>query len=157
MASLSINTPVGHLSLIEDQGSLVAVEWGAIANSDNSTLLLETKTQLNAYFDGRLTEFDLPLSPSGTAFQQQVWAEMRKIPYGKLRTYGNLAVAIGSSPRPVGGACGRNPIPIILPCHRVVGNDGEMAGYSGGRGVLTKQQLLRLEGVKSAQLSFQEL
>lgn len=157
MASLSINTPVGHLSLIEDQDALVAVEWGAIANSDNSTLLLETKTQLNAYFDGRLTEFDLPLSPSGTAFQQQVWAEMRKIPYGKLRTYGDLAVAIGSSPRPVGGACGRNPIPIILPCHRVVGNDGEMAGYSGGRGVLTKQQLLRLEGVKSAQLSFQEL
>ncbi|MED5395352.1 MAG: methylated-DNA--[protein]-cysteine S-methyltransferase [Pseudomonadota bacterium] len=157
MASLSINTPVGHLSLIEDQDALVAVEWGAVANSDDSTLLLETKTQLNAYFDGRLTEFDLPLSPSGTAFQQQVWAEMRKIPYGKLRTYGDLAVAIGSSPRPVGGACGRNPIPIILPCHRVVGNDGEMAGYSGGRGVLTKQQLLRLEGVKSAQLSFQEL
>ena len=157
MASLSINTPVGHLSLIEDQDALVAVEWGAVANSDDSTLLLETKTQLNAYFDGRLTEFDLPLSPSGTAFQQQVWAEMRKIPYGKLRTYGDLAVAIGSSPRPVGGACGRNPIPIILPCHRVVGNDGEMAGYSGGRGVLTKQQLLRLEGVNSAQLSFQEL
>ena len=157
MASLSINTPVGHLSLIEDQDALVAVEWGAVANSDDSTLLLETKTQLNAYFDGRLTEFDLPLSPSGTAFQQQVWAEMRKIPYGKLRTYGDLAVAIGGSPRPVGGACGRNPIPIILPCHRVVGNDGEMAGYSGGRGVLTKQQLLRLEGVKSAQLSFQEL
>ncbi|PPR71207.1 MAG: Methylated-DNA--protein-cysteine methyltransferase, constitutive [Alphaproteobacteria bacterium MarineAlpha3_Bin4] len=157
MASLSINTPVGHLSLIEDQDALVAVEWGAVANSDDSTLLLETKTQLNAYFDGRLTEFDLPLSPSGTAFQQQVWAEMRKIPYGKLRTYGDLAVAIGSSPRPVGGACGRNPIPIILPCHRVVGNDGEMAGYSGGRGVLTKQQLLRLEGVKRAQLSFQEL
>ena len=157
MASLSINTPVGHLSLIENQDALVAVEWGAAANSDDSTLLLETKAQLNAYFDGRLTEFDLPLSPSGTAFQQQVWAEMRKIPYGKLRTYGDLAVAIGSSPRPVGGACGRNPIPIILPCHRVVGNDGEMAGYSGGRGVLTKQQLLRLEGVKSAQLSFQEL
>ena len=157
MASLSINTPVGHLSLIEDQDALVAVKWGAVANSDDSTLLLETKTQLNAYFDGRLTEFDLPLSPSGTAFQQQVWAEMRKIPYGKLRTYGDLAVAIGSSPRPVGGACGRNPIPIILPCHRVVGNDGEMAGYSGGRGVLTKQQLLRLEGVKSVQLSFQEL
>ena len=157
MASLSINTPVGHLSLIEDQDALVAVEWGVVANSDDSTLLLETKTQLNAYFDGRLTEFDLPLSPSGTAFQQQVWAEMRKIPYGELRTYGDLAVAIGSSPRPVGGACGRNPIPIILPCHRVVGNDGEMAGYSGGRGVLTKQQLLRLEGVKSVQLSFQEL
>jgi len=157
MASLSINTPVGHLSLIEDQDALVAVEWGAVANSGDSTLLLETKTQINAYFDGRLAEFDLPLSPSGTAFQQQVWAEMRKIPYGKLRTYGDLAVAIGSSPRPVGGACGRNPIPIILPCHRVVGNDGEMAGYSGGRGVLTKQQLLRLEGVKSAQLSFQEL
>ena len=157
MASLSINTPVGHLSLIEDQDVLVAVEWGTVANSDDSTLLLETKTQLNAYFDGRLTEFDLPVSPSGTAFQQQVWAEMRKIPYGKLRTYGDLAVAIGGSPRPVGGACGRNPIPIILPCHRVVGNDGEMAGYSGGRGVLTKQQLLRLEGVKSAQLSFQEL
>ena len=157
MASLSINTPVGHLSLIEDQDALVAVEWGAVANSDDSTLLLETKSQLNAYFDGRLTDFDLPLSPSGTAFQQQVWAEMRKIPYGKLRTYGDLAVAIGSSPRPVGGACGRNPIPIILPCHRVVGNDGEMAGYSGGRGVLTKQQLLRLEGVKSTQLSFQEL
>ena len=157
MASLSINTPVGHISLIEEQGALVAVKWGAVANSDDSTLLLETKTQLNAYFDGQLTEFDLPLSPSGTAFQQQVWAEMRKIPYGKLRTYGDLAVAIGSSPRPVGGACGRNPIPIILPCHRVVGNDGEMAGYSGGRGVLTKQQLLRLEGVKSAQLSFQEL
>ena len=157
MASLSFNTPVGHLSLVEEQGALVAVEWGAVASFDDSALLLETKNQLNAYFDGQLTDFDLPLSPRGTAFQQIVWAELRKIPYGKLRTYGDLAVTIGSRPRPVGGACGRNPIPIILPCHRVVGNDGEMAGYSGGQGVATKQHLLQLEGVDSAQLSFREL
>ena len=157
MASLSINTPVGHLSLVEEQGVLVAIEWGAVADSDDSALLLETKNQLNAYFDRRLTEFHLPLSPSGTVYQQQVWAEMSKIPYGRLCTYGDLAVAIGSRPRPVGGACGRNPIPIILPCHRVVGNDGKITGYSGGHGVVTKQQLLRLEGVESAQLSFQYL
>jgi len=157
MPHISINTPIGYLSVFEDSGAIVAVEWGAAGEPEDSPLLLTAREQLNAYFDGSLKDFDLPLSPVGSEFQQQVWEEMARIPYGEIRTYGHVAAAIGSHPRPVGGACGSNPIAIILPCHRVVGNDGQLTGYSGGQGVMTKQQLLRLEGVEPPQMSFSGL
>jgi methylated-DNA-[protein]-cysteine S-methyltransferase len=102
--------------------------------------------QLAEYFAGQRRDFDLPLAPEGTEFQQRVWHRMTKIPYGKTMTYGDLARAIGSAPRAVGGACGRNPIAIILPCHRVIGGSGALTGYSGAGGINTKQFLLELEG-----------
>ena len=101
--------------------------------------------QLTSYFDGELERFSLPLAPPGTAFQRQVWAAMTRIPYGKTQSYGAVAEEIDSSPRAVGTACGRNPIPIIIPCHRVVGNGGALVGYSGGEGVETKRYLLAHE------------
>ncbi len=82
----------------------------------------------------------------GSAFLRAVWGQLRRIPYGRTRTYGDVAEALMSAPRAVGSACGKNPIPIIVPCHRVVGADGRMTGYSGGEGIETKIQLLRLEG-----------
>ena len=146
-----MNSPLGPLTVFEDRGAVVAVEWGRAGRPDPSSsspspLLEEARRQFGVYFDGRLKVFDLSLNPAGSAFQRAVWGQMRRIPYGRTRTYGDIADALMSAPRAVGGACGRNPIPIIIPCHRVVGADGRMTGYSGGAGIETKIQLLRLEG-----------
>ncbi len=139
-------TPVGPITVFEESDCLVAVEWGRAPDPGETPLLGEARRQLDAYFDGTLTEFDLPLAPTGSPFQQAVWAAMRRIPYGAMRTYGDLAREVEGSAQSVGGACGDNQIPIIIPCHRVVGADGHMVGYSGAGGVETKQALLRLEG-----------
>jgi len=147
MPQLSLHSPVGDLSLSEEDGALVALDWGWGRDQTPTPLLKEAVRQLNAYFDGKLTGFDLPLAPFGTAFQKRVWQQMRKIPYGKTRTYGALAEKLKSGARPVGTACGRNTIPIIIPCHRVIGT-ATLGGYSGAGGLDTKVALLRLEGVE---------
>ena len=147
MGQISMKSPVGPLTLFADDDALIALEWGGAPDPAPMPLLREAVAQLEAYFSGRLTSFDLPLRPSGTPFQMAVWAIMSDIPYGVTRAYGDLARALGSGPRAVGGACGRNPLPIIVPCHRVLGAGGRMTGYSGGAGVETKQALLRLEGI----------
>jgi methylated-DNA-[protein]-cysteine S-methyltransferase len=107
----------------------------------------EVTAQLEAYFDGQLKEFTVPLAPRGTAFQLAVWAELTRIPYGSTVSYGDIARALGKSPvasRAVGSANGANPISVIVPCHRVIGSDGSLAGYGGG--LARKELLLRLEG-----------
>lgn len=108
-------------------------------------LLQEAEEQLNEYFAGVRREFDLPLAPQGTPFQQAVWAELQKIPYGETRTYGQLAAALGKprASRAVGGACHCNPVAILIPCHRVVGANGSLTGYAGGLDI--KEYLLELE------------
>jgi methylated-DNA-[protein]-cysteine S-methyltransferase len=109
-------------------------------------LLLETVRQLRAYFDHDLKEFDLPLEPAGTTFQVSVWDQLREIGYGATATYGAIAARLGMKPgasRAVGLANGRNPIPIVIPCHRVVGANGTLTGYAGG--IERKQTLLELE------------
>lgn len=146
MPQLSLHSPFGDLSISEDDGAIVALDWGWGRDQTPSPLLKDAVKQLNAYFDGKLTAFDLPLAPFGTAFQKSVWQQMRKIPYGKTRTYGAMAGRLKSEARPVGTACGKNPIPIIIPCHRVVGT-ATLGGYSGAGGLETKVALLRLEGV----------
>jgi methylated-DNA-[protein]-cysteine S-methyltransferase len=103
--------------------------------------------QLDRYFAGKLKRFDLKLRPSGTPFQKSVWKTMRSIPFGQTGTYGGIAMALGSGPRAVGMACGRNPIVIVTPCHRVLASGGAIGGYSGGQGLPTKRKLLALEGV----------
>jgi methylated-DNA-[protein]-cysteine S-methyltransferase len=145
MPSLSIPSPVGQLHIEEQDGAIVAIRWADARAGNGSPLLAETARQLAAYFDGRLSRFDLPLAPAGTAFEARVWAAMQAIPYGQTRCYGDLATAVGSAPRPVGRACGRNPIPIVIPCHRVLAKAG-IGGYSGDGGLATKQTLLALEG-----------
>jgi methylated-DNA-[protein]-cysteine S-methyltransferase len=145
MNSLSISSPVGNLVLDADEDAIVAIRWADEPTGNGGPLLAEAARQLEAYFDGRLVEFDLPLRPHGSAHEHLVWSAMRRIPYGKTQSYGELAGAIGSAPRAVGGACGRNPIPIVIPCHRVLARGG-LGGYSGSGGLKTKETLLALEG-----------
>ncbi len=112
---------------------------------EDSSALREAIRQLHAYFGGELEDFDLPLAPDGTPFQQHVWKELCNIPYGKTISYGELARRIGNpnASRAVGLANGSNPIPIIIPCHRVIGSNGKLAGYGGGLPI--KEKLLSLE------------
>ncbi len=149
MASTLVSTPLGPLHVTAQGGSITAVHWGAVPASPSdmgdARLLGEAAAQLRAYVEGRLNRFDLPLAPEGTAFQRAVWDTLADIPYAETWTYGQVADHAGGSPRAVGGACGRNPIVIIIPCHRVVGEGGRLTGYSGGAGVVTKAALLALE------------
>jgi len=124
---------------------LVALEWGRAPEGARSKLLMEAQRQLDAYFARRLKAFDLPLRMIGTEFQKRVWARMVKIPYGETVSYGLVARELASGPRAVGTACGRNPVPIIVPCHRILATNG-IGGFSGGTGLDTKRALLRLEG-----------
>jgi methylated-DNA-[protein]-cysteine S-methyltransferase len=141
---LSLHTPVGDLSVAEDDGAIVAIDWGWGRDQDATALLLRAREQLDAYFDGALTAFDLPLAPVGTPYRQLVWRALMAIPYGETRSYLAIARDAGGSPRSVGGANGANPIPIVIPCHRVVATNG-LGGYSGGEGPPTKHWLLALE------------
>lgn len=146
MPQLSFNSPVGALTVTEEDGAILSLDWGWAMHSEETPLLVRARDQLEAYFDRTLTAFDLPLAPPGTAFQKAVWDIMLAIPFGHTRTYGSVAEQLGSSPRAVGMACGRNPIPILIPCHRILGSKGALGGYSGLEGVDTKKLLLRLEG-----------
>ncbi len=146
MPQLSMHSPVGDLTISEDGGAIVALDWGWGAVQTKTPLLVKAKDQLERYFDGDNSKFALPLIPHGTPFQQKVWAAMRKIPYGHTASYGDLAKSLGSAARAIGRSCGQNPLPILIPCHRVVGADGRLGGYSGGDGLETKTALLRLEG-----------
>jgi methylated-DNA-[protein]-cysteine S-methyltransferase len=125
------------------------VDWGWVEEQTASPLLAEARQQLQAYFDGDRLAFDLPLAPAGTAYQRRVWQALCDIPPGVTRTYADIARAVGGSPRAVGGANGRNPIPIVIPCHRVVATTG-IGGYSGGDGLPTKRFLLALENAGQA-------
>jgi methylated-DNA-[protein]-cysteine S-methyltransferase len=138
---------LGTLTLVEAEGRIVAVDWGGDAAADEPTPLLEAaRRQLEAYFAGSREPFDLPLAPAGSAAEQRVWAAMRAIAYGTTKSYGDLARATGLLPQEVGQACGRNPLPILIPCHRVVASDGALGGYSGRGGSETKRRLLVHEG-----------
>jgi methylated-DNA-[protein]-cysteine S-methyltransferase len=145
--ALTLPSPFGPLTLFAAAGKIVALEWGQGATPPGPIpeVLSAAKDQLAAYFDRRLTAFDLPLDPAGTDFQKRVWATMRAIPFGQVRPYGDVAAELKTAPRAVGGACGANPIPILIPCHRIVGGNGQMGGYSGDGGIATKTALLRLE------------
>ena len=145
MPQISINSPIGALTIFEFDDQIVALDWGFVDEMEPSPVLEEAKKQLSAYFSGTLSSFDLPLAPDGTDFQKAVWAAMCKIPVGQTATYKDLAAAAGSPKafQSVGTACGLNPIPIIIPCHRVIGKNGSLRGFAGGLSV--KQKLLELE------------
>ena len=129
------DSPVGHLRLDEEKGCLTGLNRSSEPlRAPETPLLAEAVRQLTAYFDGTLTDFDLPLFTRGTAFQERCWASLREIPYGETVTYGEQARRIGNpkASRAVGGANHHNPICIIIPCHRVVGSGGALTGYGGG-------------------------
>lgn len=145
MPQLSLHSPIGDLTVSAHDGRIVALDWGWGRDQEPTPLLKRALSQLEAYFDGSLERFELPLAPAGSHFQRQVWEQMCAIPRGSTRTYGEIAEAISGSARSVGTACGANPIPVIIPCHRILAANG-LGGYSGDGGVETKVALLRLEG-----------
>lgn len=153
-----IDSVVGTLTLVAEEGAIVGLYMDLQRHRPDDDALGEPEArgrevepfkaaadQLDAYFAGELTRFDLPLAPRGSDFQQRVWAALQEIPYGRTESYGELAERIGSpgGARAVGLANGKNPIGIIIPCHRVVGADGSLTGYGGG--LDRKKQLLDLE------------
>lgn len=144
-----VDSPIGPLTLVGDDGAVAALLMGspgatAVGERD-STVLAPLREQLDAYWARELTEFDVLLAATGTPFQQQVWAALRRIPYGATWSYGRLAAELGqpTASRAVGLANGRNPIGIVVPCHRVIGARGKLTGYAGG--VERKRFLLDLE------------
>ena len=150
----SVDSPVGPLTVVAHRGAVTAIEFDGHRSpgrpvgdrEDADPLLVETRRQLDAYFAKELKVFDLPLRPAGTDFQLKVWDQLVTIGWGETATYGQIARRLGMTghgSRAVGLANGRNPIPIVIPCHRVVGADGTLTGYAGG--VLRKKQLLDLE------------
>lgn len=145
----TIQSPLGSLTLVEEDGALVQLSFDGytVLESEevDSPLLREAERQLASYFAGQLQVFSLPLCTRGTPFQEKVWCALQKIPYGETRTYGELAAMIGqpTAARAVGGANHRNPLAIIIPCHRVVAAHGGLGGYGGG--LDKKQWLLALE------------
>jgi methylated-DNA-[protein]-cysteine S-methyltransferase len=139
-----ITGPFGPVSLVERGGVLVALDWGLPEVAGRTALLAEGLAQLAAYFQGRLRRFDLPMD-WGTGLSAAVRRAMADIPYGETRTYGQIARTVGAPAQAVGQACGANPLPILIPCHRVTGTDW-FGGFSAPGGVETKAALLRHEG-----------
>ena len=145
------DTPVGKLCIGEEDDSITRVTWSKVPQEyiqEETELILNCKIQLEEYFAGNRKQFDLPLAPKGTDFQKRVWKALTDIPYGETRTYGEIAAAVGSpkAARAVGMANNKNPLGIIVPCHRVVGADGKLVGYAGG--MEKKEWLLNLEQEK---------
>ena len=150
-----MDSPVGELRIVEQDGAIAAIEFtpyrdadGRVrgARDDEHPVLVEAVRQLRAYFDRELKEFELPLAPVGSDFQRRVWDQLRGIGYGETASYGQIAHRLGmtnAASRAVGLANGRNPIPIVIPCHRVIGANGTLTGYAGG--LERKQLLLELE------------
>ena len=156
----TMDSPIDQLRIVEDNGALTRIEFSPLeahtipfddafpesARADAEPVLAEAVRQLDAYFDGTLKEFDLPLCPAGTEFQRRVWERLRAIPWGETRSYGAIATELGlnqGASRAVGLANGRNPLPVVVPCHRVIGANGKLTGFAGG--LRRKQVLLDLE------------
>ena len=145
-----MQSPVGEIVIIEDKGKIVEIDIAKNNKLDNieekdTELLLQTEKQLKEYFEGKRFDFEIPLNPIGTEFMQSVWKALEQIPYGETRTYKEIADAVGNpkASRAVGMANHRNPISIIIPCHRVIGSNNKLVGY--GLGLDMKQYLLELE------------
>lgn len=157
MKHMVFDSPIGPLTAVANDAGLAGIymakhkrrpAWETLGErvvASDSPVLAAAEEQLGEYFSGRLQEFSLPLAPAGSDFQQRVWRALRQIPYGQVATYGELAALLGdpSMAQAVGSANGRNPISIIVPCHRVIGADGSLVGYAGG--LERKLFLLELE------------
>lgn len=151
-------SPLGPIRLTEEADRIARLSWGREEDSrlepgaESSALLELAEAQLDEYFHGHRNAFDLPLAPRGTTFQQKVWKTMAGIPYGETWSYAALARRVDSVARAVGQACGANPIPIIIPCHRVLAENGTLVGFSAVGGTDSKSFLLELEGARPPRL-----
>lgn len=144
MQERSLTTSLGPVTVESRDGAITALHWRA-GRRDASALLDAAEDQLAAYFAGTRKDFDLPLAPGGTDLTRRVCALLQAIPYGETRTYGDLAKALGAPAQAIGQACGANPIPVLIPCHRILAANG-LGGFSAKGGVETKVWLLRHEG-----------
>ena len=149
-----MESPIGELRIVEQAGAITAIEFSPFVDTgrvrgergDTAAVLVEAARQLGEYFAGERRDFDLPLAPKGSEFQQVVWEQLEKIAYGETASYGEIAKRLGrtnAASRAVGLANGSNPIPVVIPCHRVIGASGNLTGYAGG--IARKQILLSLE------------
>ena len=141
-----IDTPIGVLTIFANDVAVTKINWAKVNGEEfDSPLLKEAAKQFELYFAGKLKNFTLPLSPTGTKFQTAAWEQLKKIPYGKTVSYSEQAKNLGNlkAVRAVGGANGKNPLSIIVPCHRVIGKNGNLTGFAGG--LKTKQFLLEHE------------
>lgn len=145
MNNLNIDTPVGKMYLVSDGENITELKFGSCKNDEPDAVLLNARAELEEYFAGERKDFSVPIRPAGTPFQQSVWNALREIPYGDTASYGEIAKRIGNEKacRAVGMANNRNPIAIIIPCHRVIGAGGSLTGYAGG--LDKKEFLLELE------------
>lgn len=153
---LIIDSPIGRIAIIGDDEAIDRLEIardGVLSTDDQeirSTAVLErAAAQLREYFEGSRASFDIPVRLRGTQFQRSVWQQLQEIPFGEVRGYGDLGRALGhaTAGRAVGGAVGANPVPLLVPCHRVLGTAGRITGYSAGNGITTKAWLLEHEGI----------
>jgi methylated-DNA-[protein]-cysteine S-methyltransferase len=142
---LRLRTPLGPLTIEEEHEAIAAIGFHDGPGGGETTLLRLAARQIEEYFARRRHSFDLPLAPAATPFQSRLRAAMCAIPFGETRSYAELARVVGSAPRAVGQGCGRNPLPLLVPCHRVIAASGRLGGFSAGDGVATKQRLLQHE------------
>ena len=140
-----IETPLGTVHVTEKNGAITSLDWGTGKGARPTALADQVTEEIAAYFAGDLTEFTVPLRPEGSAFLKRFLETLRAIPYGQTRTYGEIAADLGVTAQAAGQACGANPMPILIPCHRVLGASS-LGGYSGRGGIETKVALLKLEG-----------
>ena len=152
-AKLTFDSPVGAITLLAKDNKVVFLTMGSEITPDfgKASVLQDAKKQLTSYFTGKSKALDFATELKGTTFQKAVWAEIAKIGFGEVTTYAEIAKNIGNprAVRAVGGAVGSNPVPLIIGCHRVLGANGKITGYSGGDGVPTKRWLLALEGIET--------
>lgn len=150
-AVLSVDSPIGPITLIAQGERIIRVELGKkAAAAGSSKVLTEAKKEIASYFAGNLERFTVPIEATGTEFQRSVWKEIAKIGFGRKLSYGEIAAKIGNpaASRAVGAAVGSNPTPLLVGCHRVLGSTGKITGFTGGKGIKTKAWLLSHEGIE---------
>ena len=143
--AISFNTKFGWISAIEENGKITEIKFLKTKNVGKSLILKKLKKMINKYFSKQETSFNLPLEIKGSLLQKKIWKELKKIPYGKTKSYGDIAKIVKTSPRYVGNVCGQNKHLLVVPCHRVIRTDGSLGGFSSPGGLGIKKRLLSLE------------
>ena len=143
--SISFKTKFGWISAIEEKGKIIEMKFSKIKKIGNSKILKNLKYKINSYFSQQITTLNFPLKIEGSLLQKKIWKELIKIPYGKTKSYGEIAKIVKTSPRYVGNVCGKNKHLILIPCHRVIRTDGTLGGFSSRGGISLKKKLLILE------------
>ena len=146
--SISFSSKFGWISAIEEKGKITEIKFLKTKNVGKSLILKKLKKMINKYFSKQETSFNLPLEINGSLLQKKIWKELIKIPYGKTKSYGEIAKIVKTSPRYVGNVCGQNKHLLVVPCHRVIRTDGGLGGFSSSGGLSLKKRLLNMENTK---------